>query len=265
MLVTANGTPNMSVNVAAGECVINGTQNAVTQGAYHGLNDATVNLTIAASNATNPRIDIVVAQVRDAAYSGGNNDFILAVVTGTPAGSPSPPATPANAIVLAQVAVAANAASITGGNITDKRPFAGPAPFKAYAYAANSQTLASGTPALINVNAIDFDPNGNFNTTTHLYTCPVAGTYLVQAGLESDTNTTFMASVRQSGSRSQTYFGCVVLNAAGNRPISTVATLVKAATGDTLGLWVEVVLANGNVGDVNNLGKNYLAMQWTGP
>lgn len=121
--VTQNGTPNMSVNVAAGEALVNGTQNTVSQGAYECLNDATVNLAIAASDPTNPRIDIVVAQVRDAAYSGANNDWVLAVVTGTPAPSPSPPATPANAIVLAQVAVAANATSITSGNITDKRPY----------------------------------------------------------------------------------------------------------------------------------------------
>jgi len=264
MLVTANGTPNMSVNVAAGQCLINGTQNSTSQGSYHGLNDASVNLAIAASDATNPRIDIVVAQVRDAAYSGANNDFILAVVTGTPAGSPAAPATPANAIVLAQIAVAANATTIVSGNITDKRPIVG-VPFKAYGYAANNQSLTAGTPVLINVNAIDYDPNGNFNTTTHLYTCPVPGTYWVAGGLESDTNTTLMASIRQAGSRSQTYFGGTTLNAAGNRPISIVTALIKAAASDTFGLWEEVTTVSGNVGDVNTLGKNFISVQWTGP
>ena len=42
-------------------------------------------------------------------------------MTGTPAGSPSPPSAPANSFTLAQVAVAANATSITSGNITDQR------------------------------------------------------------------------------------------------------------------------------------------------
>lgn len=123
MAVSQNGTPNMSVNVAAGQAVVDGTQVGATQGTYVGTNDATANLSIAAADPTNPRIDIVVAQFEDSVYSGANNDFKLAVVTGTPAPSPSPPATPANAMVLAQVAVAANASSITNGNITDKRTF----------------------------------------------------------------------------------------------------------------------------------------------
>lgn len=122
LIVQQNGSPNMSVNVATGEALIKGTQNLTTQGSYHLINDATVNLTIAASDPTNPRIDIVCAAIQDAAYSGASNQALLQVVTGTPAPSPSPPATPANAIVLAQVAVAANATSIVSGNITDTRP-----------------------------------------------------------------------------------------------------------------------------------------------
>lgn len=121
--VSQNGTPNMSVNVAAGQCVLPNTQNTTYGGVYSGaLNDATVNLTIAASDPTNPRIDLIVAQVEDAAYSGGNNDWKLAVVTGTPAASPSPPTAPANSISLAQVRVNANVTSITSGVITDVRP-----------------------------------------------------------------------------------------------------------------------------------------------
>jgi hypothetical protein len=119
--VTQNGSPNMSVNVAAGEAIVAGTQNLTSQGTYEVLNDATVNLAVAASDPTNPRIDIVVAQVQDAAYSGATNAWQLAVVTGTPAPSPVPPAAPANSFTLAQIAVAANATSITSGNITDLR------------------------------------------------------------------------------------------------------------------------------------------------
>ena len=123
MAVSQNGTPNMSVNVAAGQVAVDGTQDAVHQGTYVGLNDATTNLSIAASDPTNPRIDIVVAQFEDSVYSGSNNDFKLAVVTGTPAGSPSPPATPVNSLVLAQVRVNATVTSIVNANITDTRTF----------------------------------------------------------------------------------------------------------------------------------------------
>ncbi len=182
LVVSANGTPNMSVNVAAGQCAILNTQNTTYGGLYSGaLNDASVNLSIAAADPTNPRIDLVVAQVRDAAYSGANNDWILAVITGTPAASPSPPATPANAIVLAQVSVAANATSITSGNITDKRPIFGSL-FHAEAYQASAQIVSNAAWTVVAFDTIESDPNGNFTTglSAH-YTCPVGGRYRVDS------------------------------------------------------------------------------------
>lgn len=122
LAVTQNGTPNMSVNVAAGGAFVRGTQSA-NQGLYHLWNDATVNLAIAAADATNPRRDLVIAQVRDDFYSGSSKDGRVLVVTGTPAASPSDPSLSSypNAVVLARVAVAANATSIVTANITDLR------------------------------------------------------------------------------------------------------------------------------------------------
>lgn len=124
MAVSQNGSPNMSVNVAAGLAVVDGTQDVLHQGSYVCLNDATVNLAISAADPTNPRIDIVVAKVQDSQYSGATDAWSLAVVTGAPAPSPSAPAAPANSVILAQVAVAALASSITNANITDQRAFA---------------------------------------------------------------------------------------------------------------------------------------------
>lgn len=118
--VTQNGTPNMSVNVAPGFVVVPGTENSL-QGSYLCWIDATKNVTIAAANATNPRIDLIVARVRDAAYSGASNTFAVEAVTGTAAASPAAPATPANSIVLAHVSVAAADTTIVTGDITDKR------------------------------------------------------------------------------------------------------------------------------------------------
>src|SRR6266496_494426 len=88
LAVTQNGTPNMSVNVAAGMAFIAGTE-GTKQGTYIVQNDATVNKAIAASDPTLNRIDLVVAKVQDTQYSGATNSWSLAVVTGTPAGSPS--------------------------------------------------------------------------------------------------------------------------------------------------------------------------------
>jgi hypothetical protein len=59
--------------------------------------------------------------VNDAYYTGSLNNVVLQVVAGTPAGSPVAPATPANSISLATVAVAAGATALTTANITDTR------------------------------------------------------------------------------------------------------------------------------------------------
>lgn len=127
LLVTQNGTPNMSVNVAGGPpgsgggIWVPGTTSAGVQGQYFGYQDATVNLAIAAANATNPRIDVVMVQVQDAAYAGAVNSITLSVLTGTPAASPVAPTLPASSLALANILVPAASTSVVTGNITDKR------------------------------------------------------------------------------------------------------------------------------------------------
>jgi hypothetical protein len=111
---------NMSVDVAAGYAWIRGTESA-HQGAYHVYNDGTVNLSVAASDATNPRIDLVIAKVQDAFYSGATRTASVTIVTGTPAASPTDPTLPANALVLARVRVPATSTSVVTANITDVR------------------------------------------------------------------------------------------------------------------------------------------------
>lgn len=115
---------NLSVDVAAGVAWIKGDSSS-TQPCYRCENDGTVNLAIAAADATNPRIDRVVAEVRDSVFSGVSNDWRLRVITGTPAGSPSAPAIPDSAISLATVSVPALDTTISTGQITDTRPLGG--------------------------------------------------------------------------------------------------------------------------------------------
>lgn len=123
--VNAQAAPDMSVRVgsltAHDYAVVEG-DNA-GQGTFICRHDNThQDLAIAAADATNPRIDIVVLRVYDNTFDSSGNDYAdLEVITGTPAGSPSAPATPSTAIKLATVAVAALAATIVGGNITDDR------------------------------------------------------------------------------------------------------------------------------------------------
>lgn len=115
-----SGTPDMSVDVAGGRAFVTGTE-ATYQGTYFFENRGTSNVVIAASDPTNPRIDLIVARVRDAAYSGATNTVAIEVVTGTAAASPVAPALPDNCLLLATVAVAALATSIVDANITDNR------------------------------------------------------------------------------------------------------------------------------------------------
>lgn len=120
LAVAQNGTPNMTVLVATGQVVVPGSE-ATYQGAYLCENRGSMSVTIAAADATNPRYDLIVARVRDAAYSGGTNTFAIESVTGTPAASPAEPAIPANSWVLARVSVVALDTTITTGDIVDRR------------------------------------------------------------------------------------------------------------------------------------------------
>jgi hypothetical protein len=120
LAVTANSPAGMSVRVASGWAAIIGTTTS-NMGVYTIFNDAQDTLTITTADPTNPRIDLVCATVRDAFYSGANNDVIFQVIAGTPAGSPVAPSLPANSISLATVAVGAAVTQINTGNITDTR------------------------------------------------------------------------------------------------------------------------------------------------
>jgi len=116
MQVIQNTPAAMNVKVSLGQVII--------QGYYLEVYSAMDTLTISAANPSNPRIDVVVAR-RDLT----GRTCLLAVLTGTPAVSPSAPALTQNAagvweIALAQVAVAAGATSIVTVNITDVRTFA---------------------------------------------------------------------------------------------------------------------------------------------
>jgi hypothetical protein len=120
LAVTQNSPAGMSVRVASGWAAIVGTTTS-NMGVYTIFNDATDTLTITTADPTNPRIDLVCATVRDAYYSGANNDVIFQVIAGTPAGSPVAPSLPANSISLATVAVGAAVTQINTANITDTR------------------------------------------------------------------------------------------------------------------------------------------------
>lgn len=155
---------NMSVDVSTGAAMIT-TSASVS---YYGWTDAVTNVTVDASDPTNPRKDIVVAYIDLSLITSSttNNSGALKfkAVAGTPAGSPADPSdgTIQSAvgagnpfIKLARVAVAASASSIVNANLTDMRtPMALQMP---YLYGGGSNTnghlvpnVADDTVALLN-------------------------------------------------------------------------------------------------------------------
>ena len=127
MQVSQTASPSMAVQVSSGWAAIVGTTQS-NMGSYVAFNDAAVTLSLTAADPTNPRIDIVVATVSDAYYSGSTNTVAFTVVTGTAAGSPVAPSTPANSVLLAQVYVAAGVAAVYTANLTDMRVFVATTP-----------------------------------------------------------------------------------------------------------------------------------------
>jgi hypothetical protein len=149
-LVVSTGAA-LSVNVGTG------------QGMVYGLwaqNDAAVNVVLSAADPSLPRIDTIILK-KDAS---ANPAISITKKTGTPAGSPVQPSLTQTSTVweepLCNVAVAAAATSLTGGNLTDRRRFA-------------STTIANGsiTDALVGsrtindgvaIGSTDTDTYGNF-------------------------------------------------------------------------------------------------------
>jgi len=115
MFVEQTSPATMQVRVHPGIAVVAGTENAL-QGAYICINDATKNLTIAASDPSLSRTDRVIARVRDQQYSGVTNAWALEIVTGTPGGGA--PALPASSLEIARVTVGAGVTTILDANIS---------------------------------------------------------------------------------------------------------------------------------------------------
>jgi len=118
---TLTGTGNFTCNVGAFTAAIDGTSNAL-QGVYRIAVDGATPITINAAS-TQARIDLIYAQILDQAYDGsGLAKGQVQYLAGTP-GSGSAPATPANAVALFTVPVAANATSVVFANATAVFPY----------------------------------------------------------------------------------------------------------------------------------------------
>lgn len=228
MRVSQTGTPSMAVSVAAGHALINGTETA-NQGLYIAYNDAATTVAITTANPSQPRIDRVVVRVQDSFYSGATNAVSFAVIAGTPAGSPVPPAAPANSLTLALVLVGAGVTSISNANITDSRVTAqfSEHEFTAQATAANTLVvngIASQTGKAIKVND---------STGTQKFAVAVDGTLTFQDGT---TQTTAAAGgvTTVSGGNGITVTGTTSVSVAINTSVTADLTTAQTLVNKTL-------------------------------
>lgn len=142
--VTQRGAgANQSVDVAAGEAWVDG-DNAVDQGYYHVVNDATVNVAVAAANGSNPRIDAIVLAINDATEVGGSDEYKLESISGTAtagatlANLKGAPAIGSTKLLLAYVLVPTSSTSVINeriGNLIDPRAGVAGYPAKAEPFA----------------------------------------------------------------------------------------------------------------------------------
>lgn len=271
LAVTASPTPDMHVHAAAGAAFVAGTE-TTTQGVYGFVSDAAVDVgPLAASDGTNDRISLIVAQILDAGYSGASNIGQIVEVAGVPASSPVAPPTPKNAIVLAQVRVPKLATTIIASNITDMRAWVS-SPFLERGnpagrfYNSTQDNLATGAPVQITTTTQDF-AKGGCTCGVGFVTVPVAGIYSLSA-MVAFSNTAgsggpstagmFTAIVERNGATLRTF--AEYAPAAGTQIVSVGGCdLVSLAAGDVLTLWAQQG-TGGNQGVFPGAGFTWLSV-----
>jgi hypothetical protein len=163
----------MTVNIAPGQVAVPTANNT---GTVLCTSDAVeqVTLTAAPASGTN-RYDLIICQARGNDLDGGsNNDFIFTMVTGTGAASPTIPAVPNNAALIAHIYIPGGSASVTAGNITDRRLTGIYRSWRSVAW-----TTSMG--GVVGMDIIDAGPSYPWTQITNAFTIPVAGSYNVNA------------------------------------------------------------------------------------
>ena len=133
-VVQRAGGATMAVDVQAGDALVQG-DSVTKQGLYHCVLEANLTgaseITVSTAHATLPRVDSIFLQIKDTLYDGSGlsaAQVVYAAGTATSGANRNnrlgAPAVPASALLLADIEVAAAAASVQTANISDRRRLA---------------------------------------------------------------------------------------------------------------------------------------------
>lgn len=129
--VNAQGTPDMTVAVSAGQAYVTATPSSQNSQTLRVRNTATANVTISANSSGSTKYDWIYLSVSaaNAANPNAAGDNVTTLVASRSSSSSADDGTPPTyGYLLAVVTVANGASSITNGNIADRRATSGVTP-----------------------------------------------------------------------------------------------------------------------------------------
>lgn len=248
-LKVETGGSGLNLSVRNGDAYISSTTSFQH---YQITNDASVTVTAAAADPTNPRIDLVVAVVRDSDFGGTDDDWIVQIISGTPtplatlANLSGAPVGPDRSIDLAYVLVPAAFAGpfVDATHILDvRRQFLAAGDRQVYYtrfQRATNQSLTDATGATITFPvASTGTAQGNdwLTEASGVVTIKRAGVYRLTGTVEFAANATGYRQVGVLVNGATYGIGTTLLAAPATRATRVPATAdVSLAAGDTVGL-----------------------------
>lgn len=230
-LLVFGDASGLNVKVSPGEAYVDGGYFA---------QDTQQTLPINGPDPSNSRIDRVVLR-----WDGPNNTADYAVLQGTPAVTPTPPAVTQNQggrweVALADVRVNGGVTNIAAGVVTDIRPLAAPrsdTPLPACrAFNSTQIVCASGAVTTLPFDSESWDTHGfhDLSVNTGRLTVPpkLGGLYLVGLTLQWDTNPNGSRRGAMLRKNNALIGGMETAPASGTYPTFSPSSVIKAVPGD---------------------------------
>jgi hypothetical protein len=249
----------MSVNYSKGTAYVPDTLATYGKGYFLAYADSGANVPIAASNGSNPRIDLICLVVSTSGESGATPSTVeVQDITGTPATSPVPPTAPNNSITLAQIAVGAGVTSITQSNITQIARSITPV----FRGSSNGgQAVSNATQTSLSLSTINEDSVSGYDTSTGNYTVKVAGLYVCSAGVGWNNNNLAFYQIAWFHNGNQETTDAIGINPSTDVAlIQNVTHLARCAVNDTL---VAQIYQNAG-GPLTTDGYAHCSIVWVG-